>query len=203
MVRSARECKGRLPAERTSFVDRRAEIAAVKRLVSASRLVTLTGVGGTGKTRLAVRVAAGVRRAFAAGAWLVDLAPVWDARVLELAVAETLDLSDQTDRPVSEVLAGYLHVIRVEKAVVFEREIVEKVHRGDDIARFVGANQLVGTEHRTAESGDARSAVGDLSQKIGRVATVLDLVLEAIDKAHETADRTVFFHAVAIVDPNQ
>jgi MoxR-like ATPase len=58
---------GNLPAGLTSFVGRRSELAAVKRLLAYSRLVTLTGVGGTGKTRLALWLAAGLRRAFRSG----------------------------------------------------------------------------------------------------------------------------------------
>lgn len=56
-----------LPVEVTGFVGRRREVAEVKRLLSASRLVTVTGVGGVGKTRLATRVAQDVRRAFPGG----------------------------------------------------------------------------------------------------------------------------------------
>jgi hypothetical protein len=63
---------GNLPAELTSFVGRRGELAEVRRLLAGSRLVTLTGVGGVGKTRLAVRAAAGLRRAFRDGVWLVQ-----------------------------------------------------------------------------------------------------------------------------------
>ena len=58
---------GNLPIELTSFVGRRRELGQVKQRLSESRLVTLTGVGGTGETRLAVRVAAGLRRAFRTG----------------------------------------------------------------------------------------------------------------------------------------
>ena len=64
---------GNLPAELTSFVGRRGELAEVRRLLADSRLVTLTGVGGVGKTRLALRAAAGLRRAFPGGVWLVRL----------------------------------------------------------------------------------------------------------------------------------
>ena len=53
---------GNLPAELTSFVGRRGELAEVRRLLAGSRLVTLTGVGGVGKTRLALRAAAGLRQ---------------------------------------------------------------------------------------------------------------------------------------------
>src|SRR5205809_1087035 len=108
MTRARGSNTGRLPVELTTFVDRRAELTEIKRLLAKARLLTLTGVGGAGKTRLAVRVAAELRRAFPDGVWLVDLAPVADASALELAVAETLGVLDQTDRPVSEVLDGYL-----------------------------------------------------------------------------------------------
>ncbi|MFC0112115.1 hypothetical protein [Kibdelosporangium aridum] len=66
--------RGNLPAEVSSFVDRRHELTDVRKLLSSSRLVTLTGVGGVGKTRLALRVAEQTRRAFADGVWLVELA---------------------------------------------------------------------------------------------------------------------------------
>lgn len=64
---------GNLPVDLTSFVGRRRELDEVKSLVSQSRLVTLTGVGGSGKTRLAVRAAAELRQSFADGVWFVDL----------------------------------------------------------------------------------------------------------------------------------
>ena len=64
---------GNLPAELTSFVGRRGELAEVRRLLAGSRLVTLTGIGGVGKTRLALRAAAELRRAFRDGVWLVRL----------------------------------------------------------------------------------------------------------------------------------
>src|SRR4051812_9288301 len=100
--------KGRLPAETTTFIDRETDVAEVKRLLSTARLVTLTGVGGAGKTRLAVQVANELRWAYADGAWLVDLTVVTDPAWLDLAVAETLGVEDQTDRPMSDVVSRYL-----------------------------------------------------------------------------------------------
>src|SRR5256885_2346837 len=100
--------KGRLPAETTAFVDREIHVAEAKRLLSVARLVTLTGVGGAGKTRLATRVAADLRWAFADGVWLVDLTAVTDPAWLDLAVAEALGVDDRTGRPLSDVVAGYL-----------------------------------------------------------------------------------------------
>ena len=78
--------EGRLPADLTSFVGRRRELGQVRRLLSENRLVTLTGVGGVGKTRLARRVAAEVRRAFPDGVWFVDLTTVRDPDLLSQEV---------------------------------------------------------------------------------------------------------------------
>jgi non-specific serine/threonine protein kinase len=75
-----------LPAETTSFVGRQRDIADVRRLVAGNRLVTLTGTGGTGKTRLALRVAGELRRTFADGVWHVDLAEVTDGSLVEYAI---------------------------------------------------------------------------------------------------------------------
>ena len=90
--------RGNLPAEVSSFVDRRRELAEAKRLLSTNRLLTLTGVGGVGKTRLALRVAGDLRRALADGVWLVELAELRDARLVVDAVAAALELHDLTRR---------------------------------------------------------------------------------------------------------
>jgi predicted ATPase len=67
-----------LPAEVTSFVGRRQELREVKRLLTTTRLLTLTGSGGVGKTKLALRAAADVSRGFRDGVWLVLLASIRD-----------------------------------------------------------------------------------------------------------------------------
>jgi hypothetical protein len=74
-LRSVTAVTTNLPAERTVFVGREQELATVAGLVRSTRAVTLTGVGGVGKTRLAVRVAAGMADEFSGGVWLVELAP--------------------------------------------------------------------------------------------------------------------------------
>jgi len=99
---------GNLPAELTSFVGRRGELAEVKRLLAGSRLVTLTGVGGVGKTRLALRAAAGLRRAFRDGVWLVQLDQVRDEGLVAQAVAEALGLQDRAGYAPDAALAEYL-----------------------------------------------------------------------------------------------
>ncbi|MFI7051563.1 ATP-binding protein [Streptosporangium canum] len=97
-----------LPAEVTSFVGRRHEVAEVKRLLSGARVVTLTGTGGVGKTRLALRAAADVLRAFRDGVWLVDLAALESPELLVQAVNEALEIRDRSSRPPMRVLVEHL-----------------------------------------------------------------------------------------------
>jgi predicted ATPase/DNA-binding CsgD family transcriptional regulator len=99
---------GNLTAAITSFVGRRREIGQVRAFLAASRLVTLTGAGGVGKTRLAVEAAGAARRAFAGGVWFVDLAPVADGARVAAAVATALAVRDQSTRPALERLMEQL-----------------------------------------------------------------------------------------------
>ncbi|MFQ6398014.1 protein kinase domain-containing protein [Nocardia sp. KC 131] len=99
---------GNLPLELTGLVDRRAELAEVKNHLSASRSVTLTGAGGVGKTRLALRAAAQAQRDFSDGVWLVELADVYDTALLVDVMAATLGVRDDSTRPLLEVLVHYL-----------------------------------------------------------------------------------------------
>ncbi|WP_327114446.1 protein kinase [Nocardia sp. NBC_01730] len=98
---------GALPLELTSFVDRRTEVSEVKNLLASSRLVTLTGIGGVGKTRLGLRVAA-TMRGLAERVWLVELADVSDPSLLVDVVAATVGLRDESARPLQEVLVEFL-----------------------------------------------------------------------------------------------
>jgi non-specific serine/threonine protein kinase len=114
MAVSAAQRRGaNLPVELTSFVGRRRELADVRRSLSEFRLVTLTGVGGVGKTRLALRVAAEVHRAFRDGVWLVDLGGLSDPTLLEPAVAGALGLRDATATWQASRLADHLADMQV------------------------------------------------------------------------------------------
>src|SRR3982074_1344911 len=99
---------GSLPAGGAGLVGRREARAEVKRALSTSHLVTLTGVGGTGKSRLALHVARELRRAFSDGVCLVELAKLQDPSLLGDTVATALGLSNQSNRDPVTVLASYL-----------------------------------------------------------------------------------------------
>ncbi|HET6736312.1 ATP-binding protein [Mycobacterium sp.] len=98
---------GKLPAEVTNFVGRERELAQVRRALTATRLLTLTGPGGVGKTRLARRVACDVHPAFPDGVWLVELAELGQGDLLALHTAVTLGLTDTSGDP-AQRLAEYL-----------------------------------------------------------------------------------------------
>ncbi|WP_156042352.1 ATP-binding protein [Rhodococcus sp. UNC363MFTsu5.1] len=99
---------GNLPVELNSFVGRRSETAESRRLLSSSRLVTLTGIGGVGKTRLALRVAADSRRDFANGVWLVELGDLRDPALVAGMVAATLAPRNTSSEPPLGMLAEHL-----------------------------------------------------------------------------------------------
>jgi predicted ATPase/DNA-binding CsgD family transcriptional regulator len=111
--RIGRSRPGNLPAELTSFVGRRRELAELKRLVSTTRLLTLTGVGGAGKTRLALRAAAELARSLPDGAWFVSLAPIDDPLLLTQAVFDAFGLQDVSARWSLSALSDYLQSKRL------------------------------------------------------------------------------------------
>jgi predicted ATPase/DNA-binding CsgD family transcriptional regulator len=105
---NSRPRPGNLPAEISSFVGRRRELADARRLLASARLVTLTGPGGVGKSRLGVRVAMAVRRSYPDGTWLVELSGLPDPSLLPHAVAGALGVVDRSAREPASVLADYL-----------------------------------------------------------------------------------------------
>lgn len=99
---------GNLSLDLTSFVGRHAELAEARQLLSRSRLVTLTGVGGVGKTRLALRVAADLQDSIPDGVWLVELGELHDGSLLIELVAGALGVREQSARPLREVLVDFI-----------------------------------------------------------------------------------------------
>jgi predicted ATPase/DNA-binding SARP family transcriptional activator len=102
--------QGNLPPALTSFIGRRRELATVEQRLAANRLVTLTGPGGVGKTRLAVHAAGALEAGFEAGAWLVDLAEVTtsDQVAVALAIALHIDVRHAPD-DLTAIEAGLAH----------------------------------------------------------------------------------------------
>ncbi len=97
-----------LPAQLTSFIGRSEQIDEVRQILATNRLVTLTGAGGVGKTRLAVEVAGPSADELDGGVWFVDLAPIADPDIVAIAAARALGLPDQPGRSTMETLQGFI-----------------------------------------------------------------------------------------------
>jgi predicted ATPase/class 3 adenylate cyclase len=97
-----------LPVQLTSFVGREHELSEVKQRLGTTHLLTLTGPGGTGKTRLSLQFAADILETFRHGVWFVELAPIADPALLSQTVAFTLGVQEQPGRAILDSLMDYL-----------------------------------------------------------------------------------------------
>src|SRR5579871_2338449 len=104
----AHVCPNNLPKELTSFIGREKEKDEIKLLLSKSRLLTLIGAGGCGKSRLTLEVAAALSDDFPDGVWLVELAPLSDPALVAQNVAGVLQLREEMGKPIEQTLREYL-----------------------------------------------------------------------------------------------
>jgi predicted ATPase len=132
-LRSLNLVPGNLPRQVTTFVGRSDEVSRLGVLVCERPLVTLTGVGGVGKTRLALQVAAEVVEEFADGAWLCELAPVADPDAVWETLAASLGVYVSLGRPVDATVLDYL----APKRLLLVLDNCE--HLLDEVARVVDA----------------------------------------------------------------
>ena len=141
-LRSLDGLPNNLPIQVTSFVGREQELAEISEILSVSgsqpsRLITLIGPGGTGKTRLSLRVATEALEFFPDGAWLVEFAPVSDPQLVAQTVATTLSLPESPGRPLESTLIDYLR--RRKLLLIFDNcehlidecaRVADLIHRG-------------------------------------------------------------------------
>jgi predicted ATPase/class 3 adenylate cyclase/DNA-binding CsgD family transcriptional regulator len=162
----------RLPGQLTSFVGRDAELTQLRELLAENRVVTLTGAGGVGKTRLAIQVAAAMAPEFGDGVWYVDLAPLTDPELVPVTVARALGLPDQPGRSTMDSLLG----------LVRDRQLLVVLdnceHLLDASAELVVA--LLGGAARLTVLATSREAIGVAGEVSWRVPS-LSLTDQAID----------------------
>lgn len=147
-----------LPIQLASFVGRKREIAEVKSLLSTTRLLTLTGTGGVGKTRLALQVAADLTDEFSDGVWLVELAALSDPVLVAQAVASTLNVHDLGGRPIQVILTDFLQ--RRQLLLVLdncEHLLLASAHLADTLLRSCPRVQILAT------SREGLSIAGELT----------------------------------------
>ena len=158
-----------LPVPATVFVGRARELADVSELLhSNGRLLTLTGPGGTGKTRLAVQAAAEAAESFPDGIWWVPLSPLRDAGLLVSSVAQTLEVEEQPGRELVEGVAARLQgkqaLVILDNAEHLMPEIANEVASLRDIA---GPALLVTSRERLQLQGEHVYSVPSLDQEDG------------------------------------
>ena len=112
-ISKPRPAVGNLPAPLSDFIGRKREIADIKQWLVAHRLVTLTGPGGSGKTRLALQVADALREEYEDGVWLAELASLSDGALVTQTVATHMNVREQSGRPLIDTLADHLFTRRV------------------------------------------------------------------------------------------
>ena len=112
-LRSLDSTPNNLPRQATSFIGRENEIAEVKKLLDHTRLLTLTGAGGSGKTRLSMQVAADMLDAYPDGIWLVELAALFDPGLVPQTVAAVMGLTEQAGKTLTQSLIEHFAARRV------------------------------------------------------------------------------------------
>jgi predicted ATPase/class 3 adenylate cyclase len=163
-----------LPVQLTSFIGREKELAEIKAMLNSARLVTLTGSGGTGKTRLALEVGAQELANFAQGMWLTELAPLTDPSQIMPALAQVFGLQELPFNPLASLVMDYL---RDKKALLIldncEHLIEACARLADDLLHQCAGLKIL------ASSREALSIVGEVAYRIPSLADSESLQLFA------------------------
>jgi predicted ATPase/DNA-binding SARP family transcriptional activator len=149
-----------LPRQLTTFIGREREVAEVKHLLTSttSRLVTLTGTGGCGKTRLSLQVGQEVLADYAQGVWLIELAPVADPTLVPQAMATALGLREESGRAVTATLIDHLRgrktlllLDNCEHVIAASAQLVESLlHACPDLTILASSREQLGVPGETA-----------------------------------------------------
>ncbi|HCG02655.1 MAG TPA: hypothetical protein DEV93_19195, partial [Chloroflexi bacterium] len=155
-----------LPVSPTGFVGRAAELAEIKERLAANRMLTLTGAGGTGKTRLALQAASELLEDFKDGVWLVELASLSQPELVAQAAAEALGVREEAGRPIAKTLSEWLR----DKNLLLlldncEHLVPAVVTVADQLLRECVDVRLLATSRAALRvNGEAITRVGPLSE---------------------------------------
>jgi predicted ATPase/DNA-binding SARP family transcriptional activator len=187
-----------IPVPLTSFIGREDELKEVADLLSKSRLVTLTGSGGVGKTRLAIQVVADVLGSFPDGVWFLDLAPLSEPALVPNRLAEVLDLSlmGGSDPSITDLILGYLRSRRA--LVIFDN----CEHVIESCAQLVHSI-LTSCEHLSilATSREALRVSGEIPYRVPSLEIPKHDIEFIIDELANTESIRLFTERAAVVSP--
>jgi predicted ATPase/class 3 adenylate cyclase len=186
-----------LPAQLTSFIGREKEISDVKREISAHRLVTLTGSGGTGKTRLSLQVATELLDHFPHGIWFVELAPLSDPELIPQTILATTGLNEQAGKPAIELLKEYLRDKR--SLIVLDNceHLIDASAKVTDVLLNTAPELKI-----LASSREALGVRGELSYPVPSLSSPDIKNLPVIEKLSQYEAVRLFIDRASLVSPN-
>ena len=169
-----------LPIPISSFVGRNRELSKIKQLLSNARLVTLTGAGGSGKTRLAIHAATDLIDSFKDGVWWVELAPLTEPSLVPSAVAKSLGIDGRSDQPLTETLKQYLRTKRLLLVLDNCEHLIEScAHLAESLLTSCADLKILTTSRESlCLSGENVWLVPPLSLPEVKTITLLDLLME-------------------------
>src|SRR5260221_1842350 len=169
-----------LPAQLTSFIGREKEIAEIKTLLHSSRLITLTGSGGAGKTRLSLHVGAECLNQFSDGVWFVELASVTDPTLISQTLLSIFNLREDSHRTALEVLTDYLRAKTVLLMLDNCEHLIEACARiSESLLRACPKIKIL------ASSREALGIAGEVPYRLPSLATPNPEHLPALEKLSE------------------
>ncbi len=180
-LRSLESVPNNLPQQVTAFLGREREQSEIKAALAKSRLVTLTGIGGIGKTRLSLQVAAEIVNDFPDGVWFVELAPIRDGHLVLQAIASVIGVKDEPGLTVSDALVAY---VRDRKLLLVLDNCEHVVAACADIAKAIlqagkDARILASSRESLNISGEAIYPVPPLEVPMAEARISIDAVLQS------------------------
>lgn len=192
LATTAHQPRTNLPAPLTSFIGREKEIAEIKHQLTTTRLLTLTGSGGTGKTRLALQTATEVLANYADGVWFIDLAPLTNPTFIPQTIADVFELREQPGRPALTLITDYLRA----KHLLLILDNCE--HLIDKCAAL--ADQLLRVAARLTILATSREALGIIGEFIYHVPSLsLPTIYPAPDMLAQCEAVRLFIERAAAV----
>jgi len=195
-IRSIDPYRHNLPAHLTSFIGREKEIEEIKQELSNHRLVTLTGSGGTGKSRLSVQVAADLLDNFTDGTWFIELAPLSDPNLIAQTIQSTMGLIEQKDVSAFDALQEYLK----EKKVLLVLDNCEHMIRAcADVSNALLSNST--NLKILASSREALGVHGELSWRVPSLSLPDEKNIPEPDELTQYEAVRLFIERAELVNP--
>jgi predicted ATPase/class 3 adenylate cyclase len=185
-----------LPAQMTSFIGREQERAEIKQILSTHRLVTLTGSGGAGKSRLSLQVGMESLPQFPDGVWLVELAPVTDPALVPQTLLTTFNLREDRHRSVLDVLIDYLRVKTLLLVLDNCEHLIEACAQTSDALLQACPKLRV-----LASSREALGISGEVAYRVPSLNTPNPEQLPALDQLEKADSIRLFIERAATAKP--